>query len=231
MLDDNEARYLIDQYNTYISWRVGRGQLPLVVWSLFLAIAAVCVSIMALAEQYGLLALLPEYFLFAFLAAVLVVLYRTMRDDRRAVKMYKGFETGLTDLEDYRRTHKSVPNMALPDEITLKLLVETPEKVGNLLGKGGPNEQGIRNARVSEGILTGLWHRELSKGTPRALIGVGFIVAGFILGALIPLQNITVGSVPFNNYNSFGIGSVTAGMVLIAEGTLEHMTHGSLESR
>jgi hypothetical protein len=62
-MDDDEARYLIDQYNKYASWHVGRGETRLGVTSLCLALLAVLTSVAVAAAQEKML-LLPTYVIF-----------------------------------------------------------------------------------------------------------------------------------------------------------------------
>jgi hypothetical protein len=56
----------------------------------------------------------------------------------------------------------------------------------------------------------------------RAAIGVAFIISGYIIAAQIPLLKIETSSVAFGVNLSFSIGFITSGMVLAAEGLIDH---------
>jgi len=137
-LDDDEARYLIDQFNKYASWDVRS-------WEIMLSFAAVLIAANAL-----LLSSMTEKsktemgiwvwgFSLALFVAVFVAAQRAIRGDSGKRNRYR---TILVRLEHYRCRHKSVPNKALPDGITFKLIVEKPEEVETLLTENEPNPPG-----------------------------------------------------------------------------------------
>jgi hypothetical protein len=129
----------------------------------------------------------------------------------------KGYDLGrkrLVILEEYRFDHKS-----LPEGVTISSMINRKSKLEALLKESEPSEQGKASARGSEGILTGFWSR---KGTARAFFGLIFILAGFIVASFIPVLNMQTNSVRFTIYIGFAISLFTSGMVLFAEGALEH---------
>jgi len=65
--------------------------------------------------------------------------------------------------------------------------------------------------------------RTVSKGMARLIMGLVFIVCGFIVATEIPLLGIQTSSIGFNVYLSFAIAFITSGMVLAVEGAIENL--------
>lgn len=214
-MDDSEARYLIDQFNKYASWKARWWEIMFAFLAIIVAADALYLSSVPVGERFGLV--------WTIVAVVLVVIaFTTMEHDRR---MRLGFEKRLTLLEGYRSRHKLVTSGALPDSVTFKAIIESkPEQLEKLLEESEPSERRKASARGFERILTGFWKRKISKGTARAFIGVIFMIAGFIDASFIPAFNMQTNSVAFNVYLSLAIGFFTSGMVLFAEGSIDRLT-------
>lgn len=125
-MDDNEARYLIDQYNKYVSWRIRRDEVSLIAVSAMLACAALVSSTFALlvssvapfeppastldrVNQWAHLITLLILLVMATLALSQIQIHRTQNWHKRR----------LARLEEYRFRHKS-----LPDSITFSEIVD-----------------------------------------------------------------------------------------------------------
>lgn len=128
-VDDSDARYLIDQYNKYASWDVTS-------WQIMLPYIAVIIAAMALLAYS-----LPRndwIWLVNQLVyiAVLIIGGRVMNEDR---KKRSGHKDLLLRLEDHRsKAYARLPRgKALPDELTLELLINEPEQVKKLLDASG----------------------------------------------------------------------------------------------
>lgn len=147
-MKDDEARYLIDQFNKYASWRTRRQELPFVACTFGITIVAVFISLSSFLKasspvpsldftlQLGAVTLIVVFLMwFTFLWFFL-----------KAHREQDAFAECLVLLEDYRLKHKSLPDKALPDSITFKLIVEKPEEVKNLLKESEPSPKGSGNS-------------------------------------------------------------------------------------
>jgi hypothetical protein len=136
-MNDDEARYLIDQYNKHISWKTRHSELGFVAIAVAVATSAYVLSVATFFWRPASLDNVGWILAFATMLAGAVMILLIWRESRRVEKIYKDHEKRLTALENYRSRHKS-----LPDAITLKLIVEKPDDVERLL-------------KDSEGTLTG----------------------------------------------------------------------------
>jgi hypothetical protein len=123
-MDDNEARYLIDQFNKYASWKARWWEIMFPFVAIILAADALYLSSVPVGERFGLV--------WAIVAGGFVVIaFVTMEHDRRT---RLGCEKRLILLEDYRSRHKLLTSGALPDCTTFKTIIESkPEQLEKLL--------------------------------------------------------------------------------------------------
>jgi hypothetical protein len=131
-MNDDEARYLIDQYNKYVSWAVRVREVFFAVYFGFsMAGLALLYSIafqVMPTEVKPALTVLAVVTVFAFVTAFLIY-------DRRFVSAYRSHRSCLCMLEDYRFKHKS-----LPDQVTFRKIVESkPEELEKLLKENEPS--------------------------------------------------------------------------------------------
>jgi hypothetical protein len=119
-LNDDEARYLIDQFNKYASWTSKDLSADLSLAVLALATIGVAVSIIGLPSEtlgiflgFLLLALLVTFFCY--------VVTRSREHDRNKMK--------LIVLEKHRFRYKSLPD----DATFVKILASKPEEIEKLL--------------------------------------------------------------------------------------------------
>jgi hypothetical protein len=112
-MDDDEARYLIDQYNKYVSWHVRGREIRLVETSLLLALFAIFLSLATGTVEEKVMALPNSVRLFVYTFAALGMFLVVMRDGRKTRKEYKDSETRLMLLEDHRSNFGSLPHITL----------------------------------------------------------------------------------------------------------------------
>jgi hypothetical protein len=129
-MNDDEARYLIDQYNKYVSWDVRLREVRLAVYfGLALATAAILASLsLQLMSPEAKYLLFPTFFIVLVVFFILFVRHIGMLEST-----YEDHRRRLCRLEDYRFKHK-----LLPDSITFKLIVEESGKVEKLLDESEP---------------------------------------------------------------------------------------------
>jgi len=120
-MDDDEARYLIDQFNKYVSWRVRRTELWLVE-------TASLVSVIAL----GIVLLNQGGYLSGWVLVIYLVIWTLLMllghvDSRRIDQTHKRLQKRIEALESYRFRSKS-----LPDEITFSKIIDPKLKQDDL---------------------------------------------------------------------------------------------------
>jgi hypothetical protein len=146
-MNDEEARYLIDQFNRYVSWNTTRTQLSLSGWIIVLAFSAFGVSVFGLFASN--LPLVEPYrtYLFCFAATgVLLSLFAVsaimiIREFRSIPKTEENYRDALLHWKNIA-PNTSLPNKALPDGITFKLVIEKPEEVEKLSEESEPTPKG-----------------------------------------------------------------------------------------
>jgi MFS superfamily sulfate permease-like transporter len=139
-MKDDEARYLIDQFNKYASWNVSHWITLCSFLAVLLATTAVFLSITGTYQQivsspypYNLIEYVIAVGFFLFMLWLLVKASVNYNHDIRS------FNKRLVILEDYRFEHKLLPNKALPDCITLGLIVKSkPDELKKLLKESEP---------------------------------------------------------------------------------------------
>jgi hypothetical protein len=126
-MNDDEARYLIGQCNSYVSWTERRYEVGATVFVFILAISALNLSLINLdptMSSFFFLRLWKFEILHwaiwgsATFAAVLFCVFYAFIN-----RAYTGHERWLLALEKYRFKHKS-----LPDSISLRLIIKEPEE-------------------------------------------------------------------------------------------------------
>jgi hypothetical protein len=132
-MNDAEARYLIDQYNKYVSWRTRRQELPLMACTLGVTIVVVFISLSSFLNASSAVPSRDFAIRLGVVAIIIVFLVLGMfswfllkADCEQDV-----FAERLMLPEDYRFKHR-----ALPNSITLRLIVEKPEEA-SLFQSGG----------------------------------------------------------------------------------------------
>ena len=119
-MDDTEAKFLIDQFNKYVSWKTRHGELELVASAVAIATTGLGLSVAAF--FWRLVDIVMTALTGAMLLAVLALLVLVWRLSSRIDKTYKDYEKRLTALEDYRSNYKS-----LPDAITFGRIINPKE--------------------------------------------------------------------------------------------------------
>jgi hypothetical protein len=136
-MNDIEARYLIDQYNKYVSWAVRAREVFFAVYFGFsmagLALLySIAFQVMPTEDKYA-LTLLAVVTLFAFMWAFRIY-------DKRVISTYRSHRSCLCMLEDYRFKHR-----LLPDQVTFRKIVESkPEELETLLKENEPSSTDSR---------------------------------------------------------------------------------------
>lgn len=205
-MDDNEARYLIDQYNKYASWGVRFFEILFPYFAVAVAIAALYFSSVSFRVSWMRAFVLAIGALACLMATTYLTITRHLKHREQLIL-----------LEDHRFKYKR-----LPDSVTFKKIVRSkfkPKDLEKLLKESEPSEQREASARGSEGVSTGFWNR---KGVARAFFGLIFILAGFIEASFIPVFNMQTNPVAFTIFIGFAISLFTSGMVLVVEGALEY---------
>jgi protein-S-isoprenylcysteine O-methyltransferase Ste14 len=127
-LNDDEARYLIDQYNKYVSWKTRYNELTLVAVAISVAAASLGVAVAALILRSFPTNVFGVIIGLVLLLLVLAMFYNGWRQHRRIERDYEEYEKRLVALENYRSEHRS-----LPDGVTFKLIVEKPGEADRLV--------------------------------------------------------------------------------------------------
>jgi hypothetical protein len=138
-MNDDEARYLIDQYNEYVSWSERPYEATgATIFILILATLTLFLSLMSMRSTtpgflfswlFG--SVILPWFIWGFASGVALLFFAFYRTIRH---VYRGHERRLLALERYRSRHKS-----LPDSITLELVVKQPDKAEKLLNESERN--------------------------------------------------------------------------------------------
>jgi hypothetical protein len=135
-MNDDEAKYLIDQYNKYASWRTKDTELGLSQWTAILAMLAILVSIVSLALRGAPLDIfspvlgLPWVYLWLTLAIVVVCFVMYARGYIETTGQYADDAYRLLILEKYRSRFHSLPSLTLDKIVDPDF---TPEKLIDLL--------------------------------------------------------------------------------------------------
>jgi amino acid permease len=132
-MKDDEARYLIDQFNKYASWGARRDE---VFTGAYFALGIACLAVVVSIWNQ----VLPterRTSAFNIVLVVLLLLICVFFGSYLLVRRrYNFYERTLGMLEGYRSNHKS-----LPDGITLRLVIDKPEEVKKRLEQ---NESNLR---------------------------------------------------------------------------------------
>jgi lipopolysaccharide export LptBFGC system permease protein LptF len=139
-MDDGEARYLIDQFNKFASWRIAETQFELSQSATLIALLAVGLSVVGISWQYT---KPPTEFAFVstlFLMVIVLGIYVAMRREYRAVRAeHKDDASRLLALEDHYSRFKSLPSITLAKIVDSKF---TPEDLKKLLKESEPSPTG-----------------------------------------------------------------------------------------
>jgi hypothetical protein len=118
-MKDDEARYLIDQYNKYAAWNAGYWSTSLPYLALFLATVALVFSILFQTEPSAFrtypVDLIMILSAFGLLILVMVAL---LGSELKHIKEHLAFCDRLVMLEDHRSRYKS-----LPDALTFEKII------------------------------------------------------------------------------------------------------------
>jgi hypothetical protein len=137
-MDDSEARYLIDQFNKFASWRLRREELRLTVLGPGIAIFAVGISVMFY-DKHPWSSTDTILMICSSIALVTVILLLL----RRLGRMFDGYADDiarLKALEEHRSKFKSLPN-----EISFCKIVDTkPKDLEELLKASMPSTTSVR---------------------------------------------------------------------------------------
>jgi len=132
-MNDNEARYLIDQFNKYASWNVTHWINMFPYLAILLAVFALSFSLPEIDGEIVVLsnpmirALIPSIAIILVVAAAIWVGWRYNQDSRSLARC-------VVVLEKHRSRFKS-----LPDSITLEKLVQSkPDELEKLLKESEP---------------------------------------------------------------------------------------------
>lgn len=121
-MDDSEARYLIDQYNKYASWKTRHGELELVGLAVAVATTGLAVSIAGWFWRTSTTDTIVMVLPVPMLLLVFVMLVIGWREHLRIRRAYEDHEKRLTALERYRSRNKS-----LPDTLTFSKIIKFEE--------------------------------------------------------------------------------------------------------
>jgi hypothetical protein len=128
VMNDDEARYLIDQFNKFTSYRMGATQFELSIWAVVLAISAILFSEIPIAWRGAQpdIMTIEVFPLMAFgivIFAILAVFHHCYKADR----IHKDDVDILMALESHRSRYKR-----LPDTITLERVTHLGFKAEDL---------------------------------------------------------------------------------------------------
>jgi hypothetical protein len=138
-MDDDEARYLIDQINTYASWSTTQTGTMISVAPLSLALFALGWSIASFGRTTT--NLLDFIMLSLMVGAVVVMIVFLFRENSRITVEYSRIRGCLIALEEHRMRFKSLP------EITLAKIGDpkfTVEDLKEFLKDNEPSQTGSR---------------------------------------------------------------------------------------
>ena len=145
-MDDNEARYVIDQFNKYASWNVGRWISMLPYLAIVMAVFAISFSLPETDWNVPFLSN-PTIGLLVPLGTILLVIGVTMGVGWKYNQDSRSLSRRLFILEDHRSRFKS-----LPDEVTFTRVVES---VGEPATEGRIVEAEDSSALVTSRLCTG----------------------------------------------------------------------------
>lgn len=130
-MKDDEARYLIDQFNKYASWSMRGEELRLMVLAPGFAIIAIGISIFFYEKLPW--SVVDTIVISCLVIVVAAVVLQTLRRVLRTLDSYEDNRRRLLLLEDYRSMHEGTIH-ALPDSVTFKKIVESkPDELEKLL--------------------------------------------------------------------------------------------------
>jgi len=123
--DDKQARYLIDQFNKYVSWVGRKKEVKISAAAVMLACVAGIVAVYnitgTLAYEFG--QILSSQAIHLFAVAFLIIGLRWLCCAWKISREYENNERKLTALEDYRSRHKS-----LPEGLTFQCIIASEYK-------------------------------------------------------------------------------------------------------
>lgn len=139
-MNDDDSRYLIDQFNKYASWTVRRAEVELVGAGVVGTMLAIVVTLMYYSGMFASASFPANLLYLLFLALGILIIVRQIGKIPKAIQQELERSTRrLVALEDYRSKHGS-----LPDGITFKRIVESKlEELEELLQASGE-----RNAQL-----------------------------------------------------------------------------------
>jgi len=136
-MDDDHAKFLIDQFNKFASWRIAKAQFEFSSNATFLALVMVGLAAVSISWQYTFRP--TTEFVFATTVALIIIvaaLFVVMRWQYREVRAEQNKDASrLLALEEHYSEFKSLPS------ITLRKLVDskfTPEDLKKLLKENEP---------------------------------------------------------------------------------------------
>jgi len=139
-MSKDDAKFLIDQFNKFASWRMAETQFESSQNATLLALLAVGLSVVGISWQYN---KPPTEFAFAttlFLIVVVFGIYVAMRREYRAVRAeHKNDASRLLALEEHYSRFKSLPSITLAKIVDSKF---TPEDLKKLLKESEPSPTG-----------------------------------------------------------------------------------------
>jgi hypothetical protein len=131
IMKDDEARYLIDQYNKFASYRMGETHFQFSNWAVVFAACAILTSVIPIAwrgAQLDVMTSLVFPLVILTIAALFAIL--AFRNYHKAHKQHENDMDILMLLEDYRSTHKGLPDTITLGKITnLQFKAEDLEKL------------------------------------------------------------------------------------------------------
>lgn len=137
-MDDTEAKFLIDQFNKYASWRSKKEEMRLTMFGLALAIFAMGFSVYFFDKRPW--SWVDTIFMICLTIAVGVGIFTVTRAVRRVFSTYEDDTDRLKALEKYRFENKKLPDTVTFEKITdPKLKAEDFEK---LLRANEPSRKG-----------------------------------------------------------------------------------------
>ena len=136
LMDDDDAKFLIDQFNKFASWRIAQSQFEFSQWATFLALVALALSVMIISWQ---LIKPPTEFAVVIMVSLMViacVAYVMMRKEYRAVRAeHNNDASRLLALEEHYLRFKSLPSITLAKLVDSKF---TPEDLKKFLKENEP---------------------------------------------------------------------------------------------
>jgi len=130
-MNDEEARYLIGEFNKYASWSMRGEELLLIVLPPGFAIITIGISIFFYEKLPW--SVVDTIFMTCLVIVVAAVVLQSVRRVWRILDSYEDNRRRLLLLEDYRSMHESTIH-TLPDSVTFKKIVESkPDELEKLL--------------------------------------------------------------------------------------------------